>query len=267
MLVDQLIRRRNRWLKLAWIHLFETRNLRAAAMIHFTSDAEALHAAMPGITWGRHCVVANGVDLETGLNGESATLPAAAHFAGRPFIMFLGRLTWKKGLDRLIQSVAHIPGANLLIVGDDDEGYAAALETLALREGVRERMIFAGPVTGAAKRELLRRASVLVLPSYSENFGNVVLEAMAEACPVVVTPEVGAAPIVEQSRAGLVASGDPAGLADAIGRILGDAGLRSQMGRRGREAVAAGYSWDAIAGRMIEQYDALMSGGNRQRTR
>ncbi len=146
----------------------------------------------------------------------------------------------------------------LLVVGNDEEGYTETLRALAAGEGVAERVVFAGTVTGAAKNELLRRAAVLVLPSYSENFGNVVLEAMAQGCPVVVTREVGAASIVEQSGAGLVVDGDAAALAEALRRLLGDDGLRAEMGRRGRATAVTGYSWEAVAGRMKAQYESVL---------
>jgi glycosyltransferase involved in cell wall biosynthesis len=129
---------------------------------------------------------------------------------------------------------------------------------MAVQQGVVDRVVFAGPVTGTAKDELLRHATILVLPSYSENFGNVVLEAMAQGCPVIVTPEVGAAPIVEKSGAGLVVDGEPAKLAAAIKRLLGDSMLRADMGRRGRDTVASSYSWTAVAARMRLQYGALL---------
>src|SRR5213078_2831497 len=97
-----------------------------------------------------------------------------------------------KGLDRLIEAMRLLPEARLIIAGNDEENYRA---TLPSAENVR----FVGAVGGEAKDELLRRAAALVLPSYSENFGNVVLEAMAVGTPVVVTPEVGLAEEVEQA--------------------------------------------------------------------
>jgi len=69
---------------------------------------------------------------------------------------------------------------SILIVGNDEEDATSALKALALREGVSDRVIFAGPVYGSARTELYRRATVCALASYSENFGNVVLEAMRE---------------------------------------------------------------------------------------
>jgi len=98
-----------------------------------------------------------------------------------------------------------------------------------------------------------------VLPSYSENFGNVVLEAMAVGTPVVVTPEVGLASEVESSGAGVVTSGDPPSLAAALRALLGDRAKREAMGRAGRAAVEARYSWDRVAAQMEEAY-ARISG-------
>lgn len=260
MLVDTLIRRRNRWVKLAWIQLFERSNLQDAALIHFTSDVEASDAAKLGLAWKAQCIVPNGVDLPAEPKEGDLLDAAAIDFGNRPFVMFLGRLTWKKGLDRLISSVARIPDARLLIVGNDEDGYAEQIEAQAVRERVRDRVKFAGPVMGAAKQALLRRAAVFVLPSYSENFGNVVLEAMAAGCPVVVTPEVGAASIVEESGAGVVVNGVPAELAVAIAQLLADPVRRADMGRRGRAAAVAKYSWPAVAVQMLEHYRAAIQG-------
>ena len=254
MLVDALIRRRNLWLKLAWINLFERRNLRAAAMVHFTSEIEAADAARVGVEWAAHCVVPNGVDVASDPAAAPGGAPAGTTFGDQPYIVFLGRITWKKGLDRLIAAIARVKNSRLLIVGNDEEGYVESLKDLIAKEGVAQRVVLMGAITGAAKDDLLRHAAVLVLPSYSENFGNVVLEAMAQGCPVIVTREVGAAPIVEQSGAGLVVDGETAALAAAIQRVLGDPGLRANMGQRGRETVAAAYSWTAIARRMLERY-------------
>src|SRR6185503_16990742 len=100
---------------------------------------------------------------------------------------------------------------------------------------VRERVAFVGPVYGDDKAALLQHAMLLVLPSSSENFGNVVVEAMAAGCPVVVTPEVGAADIVRESGAGAVLEGDPGSLARGIGSLIADAAALERMGGKGRE--------------------------------
>ena len=131
--------------------------------------------------------------------------------------------------------------------------------TSTYQVGVRDRVHFVGPTYGAAKWSLLRAAKVLVLPSYSENFGNVVLEAMAVGCPVVLTPEVGAAEIVRSSGAGLVVSGDPESLGNGIAEILSDEKRRQSMTEAGLNCITQHYSWDQIAERMEAVYDEVLS--------
>src|SRR4029077_18421494 len=111
---------------------------------------------------------------------------------------------WKKGLDRVIKSWKWIPHLTLIIAGNDEENYLPQLAALAADEGVSHRVCFVGEVSDEYKWALYETAKMLVLPSYSENFGNVVAEAMAVACPVIVTKEVGIASLVLEAGAGVV---------------------------------------------------------------
>jgi len=260
MLVEALIRKRSAWAKRAWIALIERRNLENASAIHVASGLEARELARFGVALPCVIEIPNGAGAETGV-GAVTVLPSAVRDlldSRRPIILYVGRVNWKKGLDRVVSALARVPDAVLLVVGNDEEGATPGLEALACRKGVRDRVVFAGPVYGTTKTELYRRSAVFVLPSYSENFGNVVLEAMHERCPVIVTPEVGAAEIVHSSGGGLVAPGDPESLALAIGKLLNDAALRSAMGRRGQDIVLRRYAWRQIAQRMLEAYAACV---------
>ncbi len=149
-----------------------------------------------------------------------------------------------------------MPGARLVIAGNDDEGYTPKLRVLAAELGVAERVRFVGPVVGADKEALLGRASLLLLPSYSENFGNVVLEALARGCPAVVTPEVGAAEVVRAAGGGVVVAGEPEVLAGAVSALLENP-ERAEMGRRGQQYVTAQFTWAAVAERMEAAYRGL----------
>lgn len=263
MLVKNLIRRKSTLIKRAWIALIETRNVENAAGIHVTSAAEAADLASFRMTLPRVYEVPNGYDPVTETSSIGSTLPPAIDAAlgsGRQSLLYLGRINWKKGIDRLIRALAQVPDAMLLVVGNDEEGYTPKLIALAEAERVRDRVLFPGPVYGAAKAEIYRRAALLVMPSYSENFGNVVLEAMAAGCPVVVTPEVGASTIVAESGGGLVVAGDPSLLADSVRVLLGDVALRREMGQRARDHILNQYSWDSVAGRMLEVYQEAMDG-------
>jgi glycosyltransferase involved in cell wall biosynthesis len=122
---------------------------------------------------------------------------------------------------------------------------------------VLDRIAFIGPVTDEHKWALYENALLFVLPSYSENFGNVVAEAMAMGCPVVVTPEVGLADLVRQTGSGVVSDGAPRILAEAILSLARDPARRRAMGESGRRTADGQLSADAAAGRMEAVYRKL----------
>jgi glycosyltransferase involved in cell wall biosynthesis len=142
----------------------------------------------------------------------------------------------------------------VVIAGNDEEELTPKLRAQAEQNGVAGRIDFRGPVSGAVKEALLLTSTALVLPSLSENFGNVILEAMAAEMPVIVTPEVGLASDVVHAGAGLVTSSLPEPLSAAIRGLLGDDEARAAMGRRGRELVKARFTWDHVAAQMVEHY-------------
>lgn len=259
MLVRDLINRKSRQVKKAWISLFEKRNLANAASVHFTSRIEAEEAARLGLTFKATCIVPNGLDEdEIDVAAERANPTFDDVLANCRFLLFIGRVNWEKGLDRLIAALPRVRDCVLVVAGNDEEGYQRKLETLAAEIGVRERIVFLGAVYGARKAALLSRACALVLPSYSENFGNVVLEAMGAGCPVVVTPEVGAADIVYQTGGGVVLDGRPEALAAGISALLADPGTLKDMGDRARSVIKRSYTWTAIAGEMDGVYRGIV---------
>ena len=262
MLVQELIRKKNSWLKMAWIQWIEKGNLEAANAIHATSALEARQILEFGLNLKEIFVVPNGVDPipDAKPGPQSEALRALEQWTGkRPFILFLGRIHWKKGLDHLILSLEHAPGALLAIVGNDEEGYQKKLQKICDDHAWGDRVRFFGPVYDASKYELYRRAACLALPSYSENFGNVVLEALAAGCPVIVTPEVGLAEDVKDAGAGCVVNREPAGLGSAINRILSDDSLRSRMGEAGKR-LSEKFTWEVIAKKMDDKYQAIQKG-------
>jgi glycosyltransferase involved in cell wall biosynthesis len=145
-----------------------------------------------------------------------------------------------------------------VIAGNDEEAYQPILEALAERTGITERMRFIGPLDDAEKWQVLAQASLLVLPSYSENFGIVALEAMMAGCPVIVTPEVGLANIIRDVGAGLVVDGTPAELTRAINALLQAPEERRKMGEAGRRSARDKFSWDTIASDMEQIYRACV---------
>jgi glycosyltransferase involved in cell wall biosynthesis len=253
-LVPALVQQRNRWIKMAWLSLIEKRTLEGAAFIHATSELEAADVGGFGLHLPPISVVPNGVDLPGLIDADevAAALPIAP--PSGPLLLFLGRVNWKKGLDRLIPALAQVPFAQLVIAGNDEEGLTPHLQQLAHDAGVASRVFFIGPVQGKAKDALLRTATLLVLPSYNENFGNVVLESLACGRPVAVTAAVGVAPIVVAANAGVVVPDEPVAMGLALAALVASPERLDEMGRNGQQLVSSSYSWDAIAQRMEVAY-------------
>jgi glycosyltransferase involved in cell wall biosynthesis len=259
MLVKTLIASRNRLIKSAWIALIERSNLEQASAIHATSAIEAEEIQKFGWRLPRIAVVPNGVDA---IDAQARQAPPSADIAAlareQPLVLFFGRLARVKGLDRLLRAFARTQRGTLAIVGNDYERLAAGLSEMARQLKIDDRVrIVPRTITDAEKECMFAAARVLVLPSYSESFGNVVLEAMQRGLPVIVTPEVGAAEVVKESGGGLVASGNAQSLGAAIDRLTEDAAKSSAMGELGRRHVSERYGWPSVAARMEALYDEL----------
>jgi glycosyltransferase involved in cell wall biosynthesis len=245
MLVPELISARSGWLKRAWIGAFERRNLAGAARLHLTSDQELDDLQRCGLVLAPTVILPNGVDVDEPTPRRVT--------AGQ--VLYLGRLSWKKNLVPLLDAVADIPEATLVLAGPDDEGLAAALTQQAERAGCADRVRIVGAVGPDQKRELFATSACAVLPSLNENFGNVVIEALAQGCPVVVSPGVGARTIVEKCGGGLVAEGgDAASLRRSITELLDDPASAESRGAAGARYVRANLGWPAIASRMAAVY-------------
>jgi glycosyltransferase involved in cell wall biosynthesis len=253
MLVKELIEQRSRFTKVAWINLIEKSNLEQASAIHVTSELEKTE--MMRFKWQLPQVVMipNGVEkLEIVVRGQPSR-DVAEITSHQPLVLFLGRISWKKGLDRLLEAFALTSLGTLAIVG-----LVLKMQRLAAKLQISHRVRFLPrTITGYDKEHLFAASRLFVLSSYSENFGNTVLEAMQRGLPVVVTPEVGAAMIVRDARGGIVVQGDPKPLGDTINRLLNDPTLARGMGESGRRYVLENCAWTRIAAQMEALYESL----------
>lgn len=254
MLGGAVIRGKSRLLKSLWIQLIEQRTLRQAAGLHVTTRLESQEIHALGLKLPPHFCVHNSVSWpERHTPLESGPLSGIK----KPYALFLSRLDWKKGLDRLIEAWQFVPDLALVIAGNDEHGYARTMQELAEKMNLADRVRFIGAVSDAHKWGLYENAMMFLLPSYSENFGNVVAEAMVVGCPVVVTPEVGLADLVRTSGSGIVVDGAPAALAAAITDLIRNPETRRRMGERGRATVRQRLSADSAAAEMELVYRTI----------
>ncbi len=254
----------NRWgfqnrhplLKRLSFFLIERRVLSAAAAIHYTSEQE-LQEAETLSAGGNAVIIPNPVDLPQSFERNSAP-----EWRGRQVILFLSRLNPKKGLDLLLAAFARVydrnPRALLVIAGAGDPGWVASLHEHAERLKISENVLWTGFLEGKEKVRLLSAADVFVLPSYSENFGVAVAEALAYGCPVVVSDQVGIHAELRRAGAGLVSPCKVSDFAEALTNLLSDVSLRERVIRNGRRLVTDRFSPEAVSRQLIHAYTAAL---------
>lgn len=268
MLMQDAIARRSRARKGLWLRLLERENIEGAGALHLTAENEVLELpSLKGVVWPPRHLVPNGVERSQWSGDRERLAPDVRALLERgPFVLFFGRLNWKKGLDRLVEALALCdPRVHLAIVGPDD-GYEKTVRRLRQRRGLVERISLLGPASGADRAALLDAARVAVLPSYSENFGNAPVESMAAGCPVVVTPEVGMSPFVTRFGAGAVVEGEPAKLAAALDRLVLDDVAHAAASAGATRAYEEALGWPSCATAMESVYaDAVRVTAERER--
>lgn len=221
---------------------------RSAGYVVVLSDAwrERLEPRLPG---ARLIVVENGISLGPTVSSRAA--------CSEPSVVFLGALCRAKGVMDLVQAAARLAHrARVVLLGPETEsGIVEHLRRLAADAGIAQRVEFPGAVVGTAKAEWLARATIFVLPSHTEAQPIALLEAMAAGCAIVATA-VGAIPdMIRDGYSGLlVEAGDVPALAAAIDRLLSDAGLREELGRRARLECAARFNIDRSADKLAMLY-------------
>lgn len=250
--------------KQVYSRLIERSTLNRAAAIHCTTSAEAEDARRFGIS-------APALVLPLGVNPTATTTNAAAKLRDRynlpsdcTIVLFLSRLHEKKRPDFLLRAFSQLApkshGYHLLLAGSGDADYCDRLKALASNLDVANSVTFTGFVTGSDKDLLLQGSNLFALPSYSENFGIAVAEALAAGLPVVITPDVQIAPDISAAQAGLVVSDNLEAWSKALSYLLCSPDLRTQLGHNGRRLAATKYNWPTIAQKLSQSYTEILTG-------
>ncbi|MCQ2229257.1 MAG: glycosyltransferase [Bacteroidales bacterium] len=267
-MMEPWIMKRHYWMKKFWaLKLFQRKALEIADVLHATSEGERQNLLKLGYNTNV-CVIPNCIDI--------SAIVAKEYGNRRHRILYLGRLHEKKGIKHLIDAFelfcnnkhilfvtfmeSTLP-CELVIAGESDVNtphYKEELMDYTKMHGLEHKVRFIGGVYGEEKYNLIRESDVLVLPTYSENFGIVVAEALACGTPVITTKgtpwqeletencgwwtEIGTEPLVNALR-------------DFFGKSDGEL---ETMGRNGRELVERKYSTNVVAEQFVDMYNKLL---------
>ena len=214
--------------------------MRSASMFVATANQEMDSIRQLGLRQAV-AVIPNGVDV--GLPPcRDALLKAVKTF------LFLSRVHPQKGLHDLVEAWAKVrrPGWRVVIAGGGEESYRTRLDKLIRVRGLEADFEFVGYVEGTRKQACFDTADIFILPTYSENFGIAVAEALANELPVITTTGAPWQDLLEY-RCGWWVEPGVKGVSDAlIAAMRCDPDELREMGRRGRRLVIEKFSWDKI---------------------
>ena len=240
--------------------LFQDRLLKNARCVHVTAPEEADQIRRLGLKTPI-AIVPWGVDLP---GDDGAVLDSRGTSDGRT-IVYVGRLHPQKGLDVLLRAwsrvAARYRGWRLVIAGSGTDHYGATLVALASEVGVSDSVSWVGPVEGASRERLFASASLLVLPSASENFGLVIAEALVRGVPVIATHGAPWSRVIDEQCGWWIPVGvDPlvAALTEAV--AAPPETLRA-MGERGARFARAEFAWETATRAIIDLYGWVLDRG------
>jgi glycosyltransferase involved in cell wall biosynthesis len=214
-----------------------------------------------GIPLDRICIIPNGVD--TGFfNPKKYCQQETRDGHEEKTVLFAGRLTNQKGLIYLFNSIPEVEKScgkvRFHIVGDGP--LRTNLQSLAKKLNITDEVIFHGEAKHDGMIKFYSEADIFVLPSLSESFPNVMLEAMSMEKPVVVT-RVGAIPevVTDKENAILVEPGDCEQIATSIVDLLLNDSLRKRLGANARKLVKEKYTWESVAKHTLAIYEEALA--------
>lgn len=246
-----------KWKKKIARWLYQDKDLRKCACIYTTADMEAKHVRELGFE-NPISVIPNGIET----SGYPCRLDPAVD---KKQVLFLSRIHPKKGIEVLLAAwkrviVAH-PGWSLLIVGNGDDSYIQSLKDKVNEMSLSDTVRISLPVFGEEKIALYQSSSLFVLPSYSENFGMVIAEALSCGVPVITTDNT-PWELLNETQTGWCISLTEDNLVNAMEEALSmDSDTLYQMGQKGSREVYERFDYHSVAKKNVELYSWIIEGG------
>ncbi|WP_163710550.1 glycosyltransferase [Mangrovibacterium lignilyticum] len=252
-MLEPYILERNPVKKKIALALYQNRAIKKADFLHVTAESELQQIRILGYDQTAK-IIPNGIDIS-----EVHKKPFGIR-KKEPFqILFLSRIHPKKGIEHLIKAASHLKQSNIeiKIVGEGDLGYTTSLKNLVTQLKLENIVAFPGGVYGDKKWKFYQEADLFVLPTYSENFGIVIAEALATGIPVITTK---GAPWedLERYKCGWWIDLSENNLVNALEDALSKSPKEmNQMGINGQKLVYEKYDIKAVGKAMIKYYESI----------
>jgi glycosyltransferase involved in cell wall biosynthesis len=241
--------------------LFATRILRDGAHFVAVSGNEVKQYEQMGVERERVTVIYNGIDLD-GFKKlpENGTFRKRYNLTGKRVVLYLGKITPRKGLDFLVRAFSMLKRDDcVLVVAGNDMGFKKRVLEIVEELALGGRVIFTGLLVGEEKLAAYRDSDVVVYPAVYEIFGLVPFEAMMCGAPVVVTDDCGCGEIIGREDIGYtVKYGDVQGLSDRIDEVLNSRDAAAEKVLRGKQFVEKNLNWELIGDKYVDVYRGVL---------
>jgi glycosyltransferase involved in cell wall biosynthesis len=249
---------KRKYARQTYLLMIERRDIESAAGVVHTAKEEEQWTGEIGLHPRQSFIVPIGADVaKLSRHADPSCFRRRFDLGGQRIILWMGRIVQAKGLPLLLEGVAQslrqATDVSVVLAGPDPVGHRAQLESLASLLGIRDKIIFTGPLDGEDKQRALCSAEIFVLPSHSENFGLAALEAMAVGHPVLLSPGVCIANEVAMAGAGLILQRDANAWGAALAGLLADKERCTKMGEEGRR-FAWRYDWSNVVTQLERSY-------------
>ena len=263
-IIKDLIFLKSRFYKERYIKFFGKKILENAIGLHCLTHYEKKEIEKFGFKIKNYFHIPSGIDPNDFkcLPPKGLLFEKYPNLRGKKIILFFSRISFKKGLDTLISSLAKITKSkkdvHLLLVGADNEGYIRTVNKWIDNYGINDFVSYVGLATGKDKLMYLQDSDMFVLPSYSENYGLSVIEAIYMGLPVVVTENVGVAEYIRRCGAGYVTKKDDQMIIKSIIHLCNNPMEAKEMGKKGKIFVEENLLWNQIVEGMIKVYHDIL---------
>jgi len=273
----EYVLRKKSWKKIPYYNLIAKRDISNANAIHYTTKHEKESTQKLLKFKNSSFIVPNGIDLNDykEIIKENEFLKTYPFLKGKDILLFLGRLSWKKGLDSLLKSLPNVIKINknihLIVAGNDEDNYKYQLINILKELDInfndldsdnyiseKSYVTFTGHLDHKMKKYAFVDSKVFILNSYSENFGMSVIESMASGLPVVVSDNVGIADDIIENHAGVVINNKNDDIAKSICQLLSNKKLSDELIVNGKRLVQDKYDINKISKLFIKEMENII---------